>query len=238
MSARSKTPGVPHAYVNGRITPADKAVISVFDRGLVLGDGLFVVFGSEEHAVTACIAIQERLQDKPVRPGGNERPVQMQMGIESGEVVEIAGDCYGDAVNTAARLADLAGAGQILTTQRVRGALHGSQQAKLRSLGPMYLRGKGGAKQKPQQPQGVGRHQERGAHVGGDRHPQRRHPGGGEPEDGDLDRQGDDDVGPDHPDRPPRVADEPGQPAEVVGHQGDVGGLDRGVAPRRPHGDG
>ena len=41
MSARSKTPGVPHAYVNGRITPADKAVISVFDRGLVLGDGLF-----------------------------------------------------------------------------------------------------------------------------------------------------------------------------------------------------
>lgn len=30
-----------YAYVNGRITPAEKAVISVFDRGLVLGDGLF-----------------------------------------------------------------------------------------------------------------------------------------------------------------------------------------------------
>lgn len=30
-----------YAYVNGRITPADKAVISIFDRGLVLGDGLF-----------------------------------------------------------------------------------------------------------------------------------------------------------------------------------------------------
>ena len=29
------------AYVNGRIVPADKATISVFDRGLVLGDGLF-----------------------------------------------------------------------------------------------------------------------------------------------------------------------------------------------------
>jgi branched-chain amino acid aminotransferase len=36
-SARSRT----YAYVNGRITPADKAVISIFDRGLVLGDGLF-----------------------------------------------------------------------------------------------------------------------------------------------------------------------------------------------------
>ena len=30
-----------YAYVNGRITSADKAVISIFDRGLVLGDGLF-----------------------------------------------------------------------------------------------------------------------------------------------------------------------------------------------------
>ncbi len=31
----------PYAYVNGVITPADSASISVFDRGLVLGDGLF-----------------------------------------------------------------------------------------------------------------------------------------------------------------------------------------------------
>lgn len=29
------------AYVNGSIVPAEKAVVSVFDRGLVLGDGLF-----------------------------------------------------------------------------------------------------------------------------------------------------------------------------------------------------
>jgi hypothetical protein len=59
--------------------------------------------------------------------------------------VEIQGDCYGDAVNSAARLADLAGAQQILTTQRVRAALPPALQAQLRSLGPMYLRGKSGA---------------------------------------------------------------------------------------------
>ena len=108
----------------------------------LLGDGLFVVFADEVQALTACIAIQERLQQKPVRAGGVGRPVQMQMGIESGEVVEIQGDCYGDAVNIAARLADLAGADQILTTQRVREAVPPVQQEKLRSLGPMYLRGK------------------------------------------------------------------------------------------------
>jgi adenylate cyclase len=68
--------------------------------------------------------------------------VQMQMGIESGEVVEIDGDCFGDTVNSAARLADLAGAAQILTTQNVWSALGPLQQASLRSLGPMHLRGR------------------------------------------------------------------------------------------------
>jgi adenylate cyclase len=108
----------------------------------LLGDGLFVVFPAETDAVAACISIQARLKEKPVYPGGSGHAVQMQMGIEAGEVVEIDGDCYGDAVNSAARLADLAGAEQILTSQRVRGVLPPMQQAQMRSLGPMYLRGK------------------------------------------------------------------------------------------------
>ena len=111
----------------------------------LLGDGLFVVFPLEGEAIEACLAIQLRLQEKPVHPGGNLGPAQMQMGVETGEVVEIAGDCYGDAVNSAARLADLAGAAQILTTQRVADALSPAQLGQLRSLGPMYLRGKSDA---------------------------------------------------------------------------------------------
>ena len=108
----------------------------------LLGDGLFVIFPIEADAIAACVAIQKRLKDTPVYPGGNGAPVQMQIGVESGEVVEIEGDCYGDAVNSAARLADLAGAGQILTTQRVCDALDPEQRQQLRSIGPMYLRGK------------------------------------------------------------------------------------------------
>ncbi|MCC2673250.1 MAG: Adenylyl cyclase [Ramlibacter sp.] len=129
------------------VTQLTTALAKIFEQhnGRVvklLGDGLFVVFPQEDQALVACIAIQERLQHKPVRPGGTGHPVQMQMGIESGEVVEIEGDCYGDAVNSAARLADLAGADQILTSQRVRDALPAALQAKLRSLGPIFLRGK------------------------------------------------------------------------------------------------
>ncbi len=108
----------------------------------LLGDGLFVVFPQEGDALSACVTIQKRLLEDPVRAGGSGPPVQMQIGIESGEVVEIEGDCFGDAVNSAARLADLAGAEQILTTQRVRDALAPPLRGPLRSLGPMYLRGK------------------------------------------------------------------------------------------------
>lgn len=108
----------------------------------LLGDGLFVVFPQEGDALAACISIQKRFLDKPIRPGGSGAPVQMQMGMESGEVVEIDGDCFGDTVNSAARLADLAGAAQILTTQNVWSALGPLQRASLRSLGPMHLRGR------------------------------------------------------------------------------------------------
>ncbi len=110
----------------------------------LLGDGLFVVFASEGDALAACVQIQKQLVESPLIPGeeGKNPPVQMQIGIESGEVVEINGDCFGDTVNSAARLADLAGGGQILTTQNVCSALLPLQRAGLRSLGPMYLRGR------------------------------------------------------------------------------------------------
>ena len=108
----------------------------------LLGDGLFVVFQHEADAVAACINIQNHLLEKRLQPGGTGAPVQMQMGIESGDVVEIDGDCFGDTVNSAARLADLAGAAQILTTDNVWKALLPVQRASLRSMGPMYLRGR------------------------------------------------------------------------------------------------
>lgn len=129
------------------VTQLVGALSQVFEqhRGRVvklLGDGLFVVFPEEGDALAACISIQKRFLEQPILAGGSGAPVQMQMGIDAGEVVEIAGDCFGDTVNSAARLADLAGAAQILTTHHVWSALTPLQQASLRSLGPMHLRGR------------------------------------------------------------------------------------------------
>ena len=108
----------------------------------VLGDGLFVVFHQEGEALAACIHVQNHLFDNEILAGGSGAPVEMQIGIEAGEVVEIDGDCFGDTVNSAARLADLAGASQILTTENVWKGLFPVQRAMLRSMGPMYLRGR------------------------------------------------------------------------------------------------
>jgi adenylate cyclase len=126
-----------------------------------LGDGIFAVFAREDQAVGACCVIQTELHERPLMLFADEKMavssgtfrslhIELQMGIEAGEVVEINGDCFGDAVNSAARLADLAGARQILTTQRVRDALASRPAAEapaqsFSSLGPMYLRGKGEA---------------------------------------------------------------------------------------------
>ncbi len=108
----------------------------------LLGDGIFVVFPQEGNAVAACMTLQSRFHEDPIYPPGSQTQVHVQMGIASGEVVEIEGDCFGDAVNSAARLADLAGAEQILTTQTVWDALLPMQRAALRSLGEIHLRGK------------------------------------------------------------------------------------------------
>jgi adenylate cyclase len=86
--------------------------------------------------------VQNHLLEKQIRPGDSGAAVELQIGIDSGEVVEIEGDCFGDTVNSAARLADLAGASQILTTENVWNAIFPVQRAALRSMGPMYLRGK------------------------------------------------------------------------------------------------
>ena len=60
--------------------------------------------------------LYQAVQEKPVHPGGTGKPVQMQMGIEAGEVVEIDGDCYRDAVNSFRSLPT----GQLLVTSMPR----------------------------------------------------------------------------------------------------------------------
>jgi class 3 adenylate cyclase len=70
------------------------------------------------------------------------RGLRLQVALARGEVVEMAGDCFGDAVNVAARLLDHAGDNETLVTAGVLADLPASQRARFRSLDWMHLRGR------------------------------------------------------------------------------------------------
>jgi len=83
-----------------------------------LGDGVLAIFPAGADAIEAVVQMQREHARRSTRHGAVHR-LQLQVGLACGEVVEVAGDCFGDAVNVAARLSDLSGARQILATEAV-----------------------------------------------------------------------------------------------------------------------
>jgi adenylate cyclase len=105
-----------------------------------LGDGVFAIFANGANATRAVLELQRNHQ-KRLQTWPAPLRMELQIGVASGEVVEVDGDCYGDAVNLASRLSDLAGPGQIWATESVIDQLQGGE-ARHRSLGPINIRGK------------------------------------------------------------------------------------------------
>jgi pilus assembly protein CpaF len=83
-----------------------------------LGDGVMVSFGSTRHAVECAIEIQRAIAEYSKQ--NPERKLKIRIGINTGEVVEEAGDIFGAAVNVAARVAGKAKGGEILVSEVVR----------------------------------------------------------------------------------------------------------------------
>jgi len=123
-------------------------------RGTVvktLGDGLMAVFENPIEAVSAADGMHESL-DRIVPPANpvagapvvaSRTPVlKLQVGLAHGEVVAMSGDCFGDAVNVAARLLDHAGDNETLTTATVFSAQDAESSARFRSLDRVQLRGR------------------------------------------------------------------------------------------------
>jgi adenylate cyclase len=69
--------------------------------------------------------------------------MRLQVGVACGEVIEVEGDTYGDAVNVASRLSDLSGADQIWATDTGEAQFtEPPDGVRFRSLGPINIRGK------------------------------------------------------------------------------------------------
>lgn len=110
-----------------------------------LGDGLMAVFEQRQGGIDAADEMHESLErivaDTP--RGGSRLPaLKLQVAMAYGEVVELNGDCFGDAVNVAARLLDRAGDKETLATQQVLDGLELEHRGRFRSLSKLQLRGR------------------------------------------------------------------------------------------------
>lgn len=112
-----------------------------------LGDGLMAVFDSPRDGVKSAIRMHELLSgmvSRGKRQGASPslRALRMQVALARGEVVEMSGDCFGDAVNVAARLIDHAGDNETLITAEVLAGLPSQQKLRFRSLDRIAVRGR------------------------------------------------------------------------------------------------
>jgi len=106
----------------------------------MLGDGVLLSFSDNLRAAECMASIQEQ-HVKRLAQWPEQLRLQVQVGLARGEVVVVDGDCFGDAVNVASRLCDLAGPEQILASSRVvDDAVR--QSIRSRNLGPMSIRGR------------------------------------------------------------------------------------------------
>lgn len=89
-----------------------------------LGDGVLARFPTGIQAVSAAVFVQQG-HTAEVRRQPRELRMGLKIGLASGPVVEIDADAYGDSVNLAARLADMAGSGQIWADESVLSQVYG-----------------------------------------------------------------------------------------------------------------
>ena len=121
----------------------------------VMGDGIMALFGApiahEDHAVRACYAAL-RMQETVTRYGDEMQrshgvPVQIRVGLHSGEVVVRAIDsslhmdytAVGQTTHLAARMEQMAKPGSVLTTGETLRLAEGFVQVK--ALGPVAVKG-------------------------------------------------------------------------------------------------
>ena len=120
-----------------------------------LGDGVLAQFERGSQAVEACIFLQQSHSQRILKWPEPLR-MRLKIGLASGAVVQRDDDVYGDPVNLAARLSDMAGANGIWADEGVIAALRHNREtlprdadsprpamdtARYRSLGMIRVRG-------------------------------------------------------------------------------------------------
>lgn len=159
MSATSHTLAILFADVSGSTALYEKlgdraaldaveVVVTLLKRSVALhrgrvvktiGDEVMAAFPDADRAMQAASDMQTRVSE--LARLGDTR-LAIRVGFHLGAVIEEHGDFFGDAVNTAARMAGLAKAGQIVTTASTVAALSPLLRQSTRELAAIALKGK------------------------------------------------------------------------------------------------
>jgi adenylate cyclase len=103
------------------------------------GDGFLAEFPSPVEAVRCALEVQEALASAAAQEPS--RTLQLRIGINLGDIiVEEDGDVYGDGVNVAARLEQLADPGSILISAAVNDHIEGKIEASFESRGEQQVK--------------------------------------------------------------------------------------------------
>src|SRR5438128_3065834 len=104
-----------------------------------IGDAFLVEFGSALEAAQCAIEIQRTLA-KRNHDVTSERRIELKIGIHIGDVVHRDGDVYGDGVNIASRIEQLAGAGGICVSMDVERQIRNALEARFEKFGTADLK--------------------------------------------------------------------------------------------------
>jgi len=106
-----------------------------------LGDGVLALFDNNRAAIDAVVALQRNHKKNMMQmPLSSRLPIRI--GVASGDVEIVDRDCYGDAVNVAARLSDLSGPQQIWVNGAALQDAQEEEGVRFRMLGPIHIRGR------------------------------------------------------------------------------------------------
>lgn len=111
-------------------------------RGRVIkttGDGFLLEFPSAVDAIKCALAIQTGMSARNAAVAAGRR-MDLRTGINLGDVIVDGGDVYGDGVNIAARLEQIADPGAIVLSEDVYRQVGGKVAAAFRDLGPRTLK--------------------------------------------------------------------------------------------------
>jgi adenylate cyclase len=104
-----------------------------------IGDAFLVEFGSALEAAQCAIEIQRTLA-KRNHDVGSDRRIELKIGIHIGDVMHRDGDVYGDGVNIASRIEQLAGAGGICVSMDVERQIRNALEARFEKFGSADLK--------------------------------------------------------------------------------------------------